>query len=147
MIRTHAKIWTKRYHGVYANRSVDRLPLPRPPARTDGEATAVATGSKDAPAHAAVPSLGPAPSPTPASRSRLSWARLLKRVFFVDALTCPRCNLAMVVLAFLSDPAVVGRILRHLGLPDVAPAVAPARRCFTPDLFSCVQTWDGCEEA
>jgi hypothetical protein len=35
----------------------------------------------------------------------------------------------MVVLAFLSDPEVVSRILRHLGLPTVAPVVAPARRC------------------
>lgn len=34
----------------------------------------------------------------------------------------------MVVLAFLTDPDGVGRILRHLGLPDAAPAVAPARR-------------------
>ena len=27
----------------------------------------------------------------------------------------------MVVLAFLSDPDVVGKILRHLGLPTTAP--------------------------
>ena len=33
----------------------------------------------------------------------------------------------MVVLAFLSDPEVVGRILRHLGLPVFAPALAAAR--------------------
>lgn len=33
----------------------------------------------------------------------------------------------MVVLAFLTDPGVVSRILRHLGLPTVAPALAPAR--------------------
>jgi hypothetical protein len=33
----------------------------------------------------------------------------------------------MVVLAFLSDPDVVSKILRHLGLPVSAPALAPAR--------------------
>jgi hypothetical protein len=33
----------------------------------------------------------------------------------------------MVVLAFLSDPAVVSKILNHLGLPATAPALAPAR--------------------
>ena len=33
----------------------------------------------------------------------------------------------MVVLAFLSDPDVVGRILHHLGLPTTAPALAPAK--------------------
>ena len=32
----------------------------------------------------------------------------------------------MVVIALLTDPAVVGKILRHLGLPHVAPALAPA---------------------
>jgi hypothetical protein len=33
----------------------------------------------------------------------------------------------MVVLAFLSDPSVVGRILRHLHLPTAPPPVSPAR--------------------
>lgn len=33
----------------------------------------------------------------------------------------------MVVLALLSDPEVVGKILRHLGLPTMAPALLPAR--------------------
>jgi len=36
-------------------------------------------------------------------------------------------SVPMVVLAFLTDPDVVGRILRHLGLPACAPALAPAR--------------------
>jgi hypothetical protein len=48
------------------------------------------------------------------------------RVFFIDALTCPRCAQAMVVLALISDRQVVRRILRHLGLPDEVPPVAPA---------------------
>ena len=33
----------------------------------------------------------------------------------------------MIVLAFLTDPEVVGKILRHLGLPVAAPVLAPAR--------------------
>ena len=33
----------------------------------------------------------------------------------------------MTVLAFLSDPAVVEKILRHLKLPAVAAPLAPAR--------------------
>ena len=33
----------------------------------------------------------------------------------------------MVVLAFLSDPPVVERILRHLKLPSEPPHLAPAR--------------------
>ena len=33
----------------------------------------------------------------------------------------------MVVLAFLTDPEVVVKDLRHLGLPTTAPAPAPSR--------------------
>jgi len=33
----------------------------------------------------------------------------------------------MVVLAFLTDPAVVTRILDHLHLPSTVPTIAPAR--------------------
>jgi hypothetical protein len=40
----------------------------------------------------------------------------------------------MVVLAFLSDPDVVRKILGHLRLPTTAPALAPAR------LFSAAGT-------
>jgi hypothetical protein len=38
----------------------------------------------------------------------------------------------MVVLAFLTDPEVVGKILRHLGLPLSAPALTPARSSAVP---------------
>lgn len=33
----------------------------------------------------------------------------------------------MVVSAFLTDPEVVVKILRHLGLPTTAPVLAPSR--------------------
>ena len=72
---------------------------------------------------------GPVPS---SSRRRLPCAQLLRRVLSVDALSCPRCSnreqtVPVVVLAFLSDPYVVGKILRHLGLPPMPPALAAAR--------------------
>ncbi|MBU1948896.1 MAG: hypothetical protein KJ927_09310, partial [Candidatus Eisenbacteria bacterium] len=65
-------------------------------------------------------------------RRRVPWAQLLRRLLHVDALACPRCStpaqtVPMVVLAFLTDPVVVGKILRHLGLNDVPPALSPAR--------------------
>ena len=59
-------------------------------------------------------------------RRRVPWAELLLRVFFTDVLSCPRCSIPMIVLAFLSDPPVVAKILRHLGLPATAPPLAPA---------------------
>jgi hypothetical protein len=41
----------------------------------------------------------------------------------------------MVVLAFLTDPEVVGKILRHLGLPTSAPALVPAGSMPSPQLL------------
>jgi hypothetical protein len=48
------------------------------------------------------------------------------RVFFLDALTCPRCAASMVVLALISEPQVLRKILLHLGLPADLPPLAPA---------------------
>jgi hypothetical protein len=43
----------------------------------------------------------------------------------------------MIVLAFLSDPSVVKRVLIHLKLPTSPPPVAPARLPEQEDMF-----WD-----
>jgi hypothetical protein len=75
-----------------------------------------------------VPALSPTPLRDAYSRRRqtLPWAQLLRRVFFLDALSCPRCDAPMVVLALISEPQVVRKILLHLGLPADLPPVAPA---------------------
>ena len=52
---------------------------------------------------------------------------LLRRVFPLDVLRCPRCDGRMVVLAAINDPRVAQKILRHLGLPTAGPVCAPAR--------------------
>ena len=46
-----------------------------------------------------------------------AWAELMCRAFETDVLACPRCGGRMVVLATIEDPAVIRRILTHLGLP------------------------------
>jgi hypothetical protein len=58
---------------------------------------------------------------------RLAWADLLKRVFEVDALRCPKCDGQMRVLSAITDPIVAGRILRCLRLPPRAPPRASAK--------------------
>ncbi|MCW5890264.1 MAG: hypothetical protein KIT14_06900 [bacterium] len=55
----------------------------------------------------------------------------MRRAFEADVLACPRCGGRMVVLATIDDPAVIARILTHLGqsldagdpVPERAPAV------------------------
>jgi hypothetical protein len=58
---------------------------------------------------------------------RIGWARLLKRVLQVDALTCAKCSAAMVVIAFITDRKVIRKILEHLKLPSIPPEIKPAR--------------------
>jgi hypothetical protein len=42
-------------------------------------------------------------------------------------LLCPVCAAEMRILAFVTEPLVLHRILRHLGLPAHPPPIAPAR--------------------
>ena len=60
------------------------------------------------------------PSVSP-RESRSAWARLLAKVDEVEALRCSRCGSPMRVLAVLTDPPEVRRILLHLIKTGVAP--------------------------
>ncbi len=57
----------------------------------------------------------------------MSWVQLLKRVFAIDITTCQQCGGPLTILAAIEDPAVIAKILAHLGLPTRAPPRAPAR--------------------
>jgi hypothetical protein len=48
---------------------------------------------------------------------RMSWARLLKRVFDIDIDHCSNCGGSLKIIASIEDPPVIVRILAHLGLP------------------------------
>jgi len=71
---------------------------------------------------------GQAPSP----RCSRTWAMLIKRVYEVDPLACPKCGGQMKVVAFIEPPqgAVIEKILRHCGLwrPSRAPPRSGGRR-------------------
>ena len=43
--------------------------------------------------------------------ARFRWAELLRRIFEVDPLACPRCRGLMRIVAVIIDPAVITRIL------------------------------------
>jgi hypothetical protein len=47
-------------------------------------------------------------------QSRAAWARLIKKVYEADPLTCARCHKPMKVIAVITDSAQVLKILRHL---------------------------------
>ena len=60
--------------------------------------------------------------------ARMSWARLLKRVFELDLEHCPNCGGEMKIIAAILEAPVIERILTHLGLQARAPPQAPAAR-------------------
>ena len=57
-----------------------------------------------------------------------AWAELMHRAFEADVLACPRCGGRMVVLATIEDPAVIRRILTHLGASMEPGEALPAAR-------------------
>ena len=44
------------------------------------------------------------------------WRELIKKIWEVDPLICPRCNGEMKLIALIDERSIIERILRHLGL-------------------------------
>ncbi len=87
-----------RFYGAYANRIRKALSE---------------DASPDAPSSSPPPS-EPDPASAGAPASRACWARLIRKVFEVDPLICARCGGEMKVIAVVTAPKVVDRIVRHL---------------------------------
>ena len=66
-------------------------------------------------------------------RRRQLWAVLLKKVWDVDALRCPKCGGQMKVISFIEQPSVIRRILKHLDLwKDARPPPEPLKLVCEP---------------
>jgi hypothetical protein len=115
-----------RYHGILGPAAKDRAKVvptpPAPPARdaADADSAGADQGGTGKPRNIDI---------TKVQRgSRLPWALLLKRVFLIDALTCPKCLGRMKILAAITKPEAIRKILDHLGVPSEAPhRTAPPR--------------------
>ena len=57
----------------------------------------------------------------------IDWAALLRRTFEVDVLTCPKCGGRLHVLAVITEPEPVRRILEHPSMPPDPTRPARAR--------------------
>jgi hypothetical protein len=68
-----------------------------------------------------------------AKTRRRNWARLIKKVYAADPLTCPKCKAPMRIISFIEDPAVIRKILLHLKLWDL-PQRSPPRAPPPPDV-------------
>ena len=106
-----------RYHGILGPAAKDRTKVvpPRPASQPESLPEGEGATSREIDARS-IPGF-----------SRTTWAVLLKRVFLVDALTCPKCNGRMKILAVITDPDPVRAILDNLGIPSQAPRRKAAR--------------------
>ncbi len=75
------------------------------------------------------PPLAPGPDGTgvkPTTPRAWAWAALMHRAFAIDVLACPHCGGRLRLIATLHDPAVIRKILAHLGLASSGPSPGPA---------------------
>ena len=59
--------------------------------------------------------------------SRIAWAKLMARVGEEFPLECPRCGGDIRLIAFITEPGPIRKILEALGEPLEPPPVSPAR--------------------
>jgi hypothetical protein len=75
-----------------------------------------------------------APQDKPAKKRRggASWARLISKVFHVDALRCSDCGGPLQVVAYITDQLAINKILDHLGLSPPEEARPPPELRYVP---------------
>ena len=95
--------------------------LLEPSHRRDAEANAALDPEPQAVARFCAP-----PPPLRSDSGRIRWSELIARTF-PGALDCPQCRARLSVIAYITELAVVRKILEHLGLPSAPTELAPAR--------------------
>jgi len=89
--------------------------------------------AKTDPAEGITSSSAPIAPPTPA---KLRWAALIRKIYEVDPLLCPKCGAEMKIVAFIDDPPVIRKILGHLGISSSSGLDPPHTATPTPTVFA-----------
>jgi hypothetical protein len=74
------------------------------------------------------------PEPEAIREAKRRWAELLRKILEVDPLACPRCGQEMRIVAFITEPKTIDRILDHLHRTQASRRRqrAPPRRWKSP---------------
>jgi hypothetical protein len=116
-----------RYHGVFApnhklRKAVTALAIGNIGKRCDAATGGHATGGQ--------PTEGCCDAnqkPCSHDTSRIAWAKLMARVGEEFPLECPACGGDIRLIAFITEPGTIRKILSHLGEPLEPPPISPAR--------------------
>jgi len=105
-----------RFHGVLApNAKLRPLVVPQGPQVQEQSSEAAAAAECEVESAQARP-------------QRISWARLLERVFDIDMQHCPNCGGGeLKIIAAILERPVIEKILSHLGLDPQPPPRGRAR--------------------
>jgi len=106
----HPRAHITRYHGTFAPHSRARNKIVK------GKAGKEPAGTESS-----------SPETKGKKESRMSWAKLLNRVFKIDITHCQFCRGEVKVVAAILEKAAIEKILKHLGLPTEPPVIRPAR--------------------
>jgi len=119
-----------RYHGVFApnhklRRAVTALAIGN--VGTQREATTGGDGN-DGRATGCCCDANPNQKPRSHDTSRIAWVKLMARVGEEFPLECPACGGDIRLIAFITEPGPIRKILTHLGEPLEPPPVSLALR-------------------
>ena len=64
-----------------------------------------------------------------------SWARLIKKIYEVDPLICPKCGEQMRIISFIEDYRVIKKILYYLGIYEFKRDRPPSKMLAEVDTF------------
>jgi hypothetical protein len=131
---------TSRSDAAASSRIIAQIPEPRKhlihsygryanAARAKREGDGVAgEGASQAATAAAPGSVTSEPDSAERKAARKRWANLIRHIYEVDPLVCPRCGGMMKIIAFITEPRVIRAILdsaRRTGTPSVAGSRHP----------------------
>ena len=118
-----------RYHGVFAPNHKLRPAVTALAIGNIGKRREAVTGGHAAGLRATGGCCDANPNQKPRSHdtSRIAWAKLMARVGEEFPLACPTCGGDIRLIAFITEPGPIRKILTHLGEPLEPPPVSPAR--------------------
>ena len=116
-----------RYHGVFAPNHKLRRAVTALAIGNIGKQREAATGGHVADGHATEGCCDAHQKPRSHDTSRIAWAKLMARVGEEFPLECPNCGGDIRLIAFITQPGPIRKILTHLGEQLEPPPDSPAR--------------------